>query len=261
MIVTRCARLDEMIVTRCARLVAFAGLLSFADGASAQTMEEAKTAYAEGRFLEAADIAEALATSDGYALAAKSLAIHGHYLATEEERQGFFERAMRLGEKAVQADSSNAEAYYQSAHALGRYSQTIGAITALRKGYGGKIRDLLEATLARDSLYAEAHLALGGWHADIVDRAGRLVARITYGAKRGDATTHFERAMELLPGSRLAMFEYALRLPALKGEEGEKRAMEMMLKAARIPLGDAYDKLIYERLVAELEALVEEDGG
>lgn len=249
-----------MTFPRLLRLTALAALLLatgavFANEAEAQSMDDAMTAYTEGRFLEAVEIAEALGTSDGYALATKSLAIHGYYLAPEEEKQGIFERAMELGEMAVQADSANPEAHYQSAHALGRYSQTIGAMTALRRGYGGRIRDLLEATLARDSLHGEAHLALGGWHADIVDRAGRMMARITYGANRGEATTHFERAMELLPDSRLALLEYALRMPLLKGREGRELQREMMTRAAEFPLGDGYDRLVQERLLAELEAL------
>lgn len=240
---------------RVARLALLAGSLLLPADASAQSMEDARKAYAEGRFLEAADLAEALATSDGYALAAKSLAIHAYHLAAEEDRQGLYERAVQLGEQAVEADSANAEAYFQSAHAVGRYSQTLSGMTALRQGYGGRARDLLDATLARDSLYADAHVALGSWHADIVDRAGRMIARITYGANRGDATTHFERALQLAPESRLVMFEYALRLPLLKGREGRELAREMMLKAAEIPVGDAYDKLILERLMAELKVL------
>lgn len=244
-----------MSFTRFTNLAPVAGLVLLATNASAQTIDEARTAYAEGRFLEAADLAEVLGTSNGYALAAKSLAIHGYHLAAEEQRQGFFERAMELGEMAVEADPGNPEAHYQFAHALGRYSQTIGVMTALRRGYGGRVRDLLEATLARDSTYAEAHNALACWHADIVDRAGRMMARITYGANRGAATTHFERAMALMPNSRLVMFEYALRLPLLKDREGEDLQREMMLQASKLPLGDAYDRLIQERLLAELEAL------
>ena len=64
-----------MNCTRFARLAAIAGLMLLAAELSAQTMEEAGTAYAEGRFLEAADLAEAVGTSDAYALAAKSVAI------------------------------------------------------------------------------------------------------------------------------------------------------------------------------------------
>lgn len=250
---------------RCLRLAAAAALAPaagcalFAKHAEAQTMEEVQAAYTEGRFLEAVELGEALGTSASYALATKSLAIHGYYLAAEEDRQALLERAIELGEMAVQADPANPEAHYQSAHALGRYSQTIGAMTALRRGYGGRIRDYLEATLARDSLYGEAHLAFGGWHADIVDRAGRMMARVTYGANRGEATRHFERAHELMPDSRVAMLEYALRLPLLKGREGRELQLEMMRRAAELPLGDAYDRLIQERLLAELAAL--DEGG
>ncbi len=241
-------------LTAAAALLLAAGAL-FANDAEAQSMDDARTAYTEGRFLEAVEIGEALGTAEALALATKSLAVYGYYLAPEDDKQGIFERAMELGEMAVQADSSNPETHYQSAHALGRYSQTIGAMTALRRGYGGRIRDLLEATLARDSLHAEAHLALGGWHADVVDRAGRMVARITYGANRGEATTHFERAMELMPDSRITLLEYALRMPLLRGREGRELQREMMTRAAELPLGDAYDRLVQERLLAELEAL------
>ena len=114
---------------------------------------------------------------------------------------------MELAEQAVRADSTNPEAHYQSAHALGRYSQNIGSMTALRRGYGGRIRDLLTATLALDSLYTDAYLAPGGWNADIVDKAGRMMARIAYGANRGEATTNFERALELEPDSKLVLVE------------------------------------------------------
>ena len=65
-------------------------------------------------------IAEAAGTSEGYALAARSLAVYGHYAAPEEDRKGLFERALRLGEEAVRADTANPQAYFQSGHALGR---------------------------------------------------------------------------------------------------------------------------------------------
>ena len=74
-----------MTFVRFARLAAVGGLVLLAADASAQSIGDAELACTEGRFLEAADIAEALGTSDGYAQAAKSLAVYGHYVATEEE--------------------------------------------------------------------------------------------------------------------------------------------------------------------------------
>ena len=98
---------------------------------------------------------------------------------------------MELGEAAVLADSTNPEAYYQAVHAVGRYAMNVGTLTALRRGFAGRIRDLLDAALDHD--FAEAHMALAGWHADI-HSAGR-VARFMYGGNRVNAVIHYERAL------------------------------------------------------------------
>ena len=92
---------------RLARLAAVGGLVLLAASADAESLDEARTAFAEGRFIEAAGIAEAAGTSEGYALEARSLAVYGHYAAPEEERKGLFERALQLGEEAVRADTAN----------------------------------------------------------------------------------------------------------------------------------------------------------
>ena len=60
--------------------------------ACAQSMDEARAAYAEGRFVEAAELARTLGTSEGHVLAADSLAIHGYYIAPEGEKAGLFRR-------------------------------------------------------------------------------------------------------------------------------------------------------------------------
>ena len=194
-----------------------------------------------------------MGTSQGYALAARSLAVHGYYVATEEDRAGFFERAMGLAEEAVRADSTNPEAYFQSAHAVGRYAQTVGTITALRRGFAGKIRDLLEAALALYPDFTEAHVALGGWHTDIVG-AGFL-ARSMYGGSLENAVAHFERAMELEPESKVVLLEYAARLPALDAERGRERARELLSKALELPVWDASEEFLQQDIVEALEAL------
>ena len=244
-----------MTISRIARIAAAGGLVLVAAGASAESLEEAKSAFAEGRFVEAAGIAEAAGTSEGFALAARALAVYGHYSAPEEERKGLFERALRMGEEAVRADSANPEGYFQSGHALGRYAQSIGTMTALRKGLGGKTRKMFEATLALDPDHALAHLALGGWNADIVARAGGLPARVMYGATKKEAAARFERALELAPESKVVLLDYALRLPKLDKKKGRERAKELLSKAVGLPVGDVYGGFVHERAVAELKAL------
>ena len=241
--------------SRSALLAAVAGLVLAVAGVDAEPLDEARTAFTEGRFVDAAGIAEAARTSEGYALAARALAVYGHYAAPEEQKKELFERALQLGEEAVRADTANPEGYFQSGHALGRYAQSIGTMTALRKGLGGKTRKMFEATLARDPDHALAHLALGGWNADIVSRAGRMMARVMYGATKKEATAHFERALELAPESKVVLLDYALRLPKLAGKKGRERARELLQRAVEIPARDAYDGFVHERAVAELKAL------
>ena len=245
-----------MTFTQFVRFVAVGGLMLLAAGANAQSSADARAAFEEGRFLEAAALAEALGTSGGYALAAQSLAVYGHYVATEDDRIGFLERAMQLGEEAVRADSTNPEAYYQSAHAVGRYAQSVGILTTLRRGLAGRIRSLLETTLAISPDFAEAHMAFGGWHAGIVS-AGR-VTRFIYRGSRENAVIHYERALELAPGSKSTLSEYALRLPELDREGGRERARELLSKAADLPARDAYEEFIHQGI---LEALAELEGG
>lgn len=221
--------------------------------ARAQSIKDARSAFADGRFREAADIGEALGTSDGYTLAAQALAVHAHYVAADEEWDEVIERAMRMGEEAVRADPANPEAHCQYAHAVGRYAQRVGTITALRKGLAGKVRDALEAALDIDPHYPGAHLTLGGWHADVAE-AGFFARRI-YGANRKKAIYHYERALEQVPDSKILLYEYGIRLPRLDAESGRERAMEMLEKALWLPVRDVYEDYIHLDILDGLDAL------
>lgn len=242
-----------MTLFRCAALGCLALL---AADAGAQSLEDARSAYAEGRFLEAAELAEAPGTSDGYALAAESLAIYAHYFTSGDEWEEMVARAIEMSDEAMGADSTNAEAHYQAAHAVGRYAQGIGAFTALRQGLAGRIRERLDAAIRLDPHLWEARLALGGWHADIA--AEGFIARRMYGGNRPAAIVLFEQALQMAPESRVVLYEYAIRLPDLDEENGEERAREMLDTAAQLPIVDAYDGLIQELV---LEAIANREGG
>ena len=230
-----------------------AGLALLTGDAAAQSLDEAMAAYTEGRFLEAAALAEAAGTSDGYSLAARSLAVHGHYVATDAERDELLERAVEMGERAVLADSADLEAQVAYAHALGRRAQSAGAMTAIREGIAGKVRDVLMGVLAADPDHAIAHMALASWHADL-DAAGR-VARWMYGGSKEDAVFHFERALELAPDSKVVLMEYGVRLARLDEESGRERAREMLERALDLPVRDVYDDFVHLAVLDGLDAL------
>lgn len=237
-------------------LIAFSTIahLLLAGIAAAQSLDAARAAQDEGRFIEAAGLGEELGTSAGYALAAESLAIHGYYVASESEKEALFERAMGLAEEAIRLDPTNPEAHLQSAHAMGRYAQTLGAAKALAQGYAGKVRKAIENALDRDPEMAGAHLSLATWHAELINGAG-IAARLAFGASRKRALAHYERALQLAPNEKLAYLEYALGLLLLKKKKDRKKARDLLARAIETPPKDAYDRLLHELAVKKRTGL------
>lgn len=231
-----------------------AALFGMVVAATESPAADAQSAFDEGRYQSAAELAEALATADGLALAAEALAVYGHYVAPEDERLAVLERANQLAEQAVELDPTNAEARFQLAHAMARYAQHIGPVKALRQGFVGRSRESIEAILELDPDMAEARLSLASWHADVVAGAGRLLGRTLYGATRDAAIEHYERTLELAPDEKIAYYEFGRALAAM-GRRHRDRAREMLARAVELPAQNHFDGLIHERAVAELASL------
>lgn len=223
--------------------------------AGAQSIEDARSAYAEGRFADAARIGAALGTSEGYALAAGSLAIHGNYFAPDAEAETLLEEATALARKAIRVDPSNADAYLRLVQAMGRHAQAIGSFEAINRGYAGKIREAAEKALELDPESAGAHAALGTWHAEVVAAAGSFIARITHGARESHAIAHFESALKHAPDEKLVNLEYAFGLLLLDEDEYRDKARKLLVRAVGLPAKDAYDRLLHKRAVERLKAL------
>ena len=248
---------EARIMTRAALFfcAVISQLFPISGAAEGLSLEAACTAHTEGRYLEAASLAETLGTSAGCALAAESLALYGHYVAGEEEEQALFQRAMLLAQKAIRLDPLNAEAYLQSAHAMGRYAQTIGAMEALSEGYATKVHEALQNALRLNPAMGSAHLSLGAWHSEIVAALGGLGDSMVYGATRKDAIAHYERALELEPEEILVPVEYALGLLRLDETKNRERARGLLARALHMPSKHALDRILHQRAVEILAAL------
>lgn len=228
------------------------GLLCAA-AASGQSIEAARTALSEGRFIEAAEIAEALDSSDGYALAAEALAIHGHYLAPEETKAELLGRAMLLGQEAIRKDPENPAAHLQHAHAMGRYTQAVGTLK-VKRDYAGRVRAALERALFLEPELAEAHLSLGAWHAEAI-AGGGFMARMLFGASGNDALTHYNAALELAPDAKIVHAEYALGLLLLNRRRHLDEARSLLERARDLPARNAHDRIVHDRVIANLAEL------
>lgn len=215
--------------------------------------QQAWRLFHEGRFAEA--VAAGLAAGGaGITAANKAQAIYANGVEPKEPaRIALFEEVMKRAEAQARAEPKNANAHYLYAYAAGRYSQRISVAKALAQGYGGKIRAALEKTLAIAPKHAEAHIAMGAYHAEIIDKVGALVGGLTYGARRETGEEHFRKALKLAPDSPIAHIEMANGLVMLHGKSRVEEAGKLYARAAAIEPRDAMEAIDVEMARAELD--------
>jgi tetratricopeptide (TPR) repeat protein len=215
-------------------------------------LQAAWRAFHRGDFAKA--IAEGVRLkAPGATVANKAAAVAATYLVDDDKA------AIRLLlEAAARADSAtresprNANAWYMQAFVLGRYAQGVSVVKALAEGIGSKVRKALDRALALEPKHADAHIALGLYHAEIVDKVGAIAGRLTYGADPAQSVKHFEQALKLNPDSAIAHMEYGNALLMLHGEKKHKQAVELYRKAAACKPADAMERLDVEQAKAEL---------
>lgn len=189
-----------------------------------------------------------------HAPANKAAGIYATYLETDDAvRQACFLSASERAEAAITLIPNDANAHYFHAFNLGRYSQSISVMKALGEGIGGKIQTSLDNALGLAPDHAEAHTATGMYHAEIIDKVGKMMGRITYGASIEAALEHFECALELTPSSPIAHIEYGNGLYLLFGDKRLDEVTDLYVKATEMQPLDAMEKLDIEAALAEME--------
>lgn len=210
-------------------------------------LQEAWRQYHAGNF------AEAVEAGEGSTVAIKATSIYATHIEKKDAaKTKLFQDAMSMAADLMKAEPKNANAFYQYAYAAGRYSQSISVLKALKEGYGGKIKNALETALKLDPKHADAHTALGAYHAEIIDKVGAMVGKITYGANKDAAVEHYEKALKLNPTSPIAHIEYANGLLMLFGDKEEDEAVKLYEKAAKMKGRDAMEVLDIEMAKNEL---------
>ncbi len=207
---------------------------------------EAWRRFHAGDFAEAVELADKTGL-EAHAVANKASGIYADYLEEDEDAQvAIYQEGIRRAEAAIRKWDDDANAHYFHAFLLGRYSQSISIGRALTQGIGGKVRDSLENALSLAPNHAEAHTALGLYHAEIISKVGRMVGKLTYGASTESALEHFERALELTPEAPIAHIEYGNGLHLLFGDDRLDDSNAAYETAAAIKPIDAMQKLDVE---------------
>ncbi len=222
-------------------------------GSVADKVLEAWRCYHQGEFQEAAEQGLSLGAI-GYAVANKAAAIHATYLEkTPAAKQKRFQEVVARAEQAIALLPRHPNSHYLYAYALGRYSQEISVLQALAQGFGGKIKAALERTLELEPDHADAHTALGTYHAEILDKVGSMLGGLTYGASKDEAVRHYQAGLKLNPHSAIARIEFANGLMMMYGKSQLDEATRLYVEASKLEACDAMEQLDIELCRSRLE--------
>ncbi|UCF40406.1 MAG: tetratricopeptide repeat protein [Gemmatimonadota bacterium] len=171
------------------------------------------------------------------------------------DRDDLYAEAWSWATRAVQADSSDAEGWFQQSVSLGRLSRTKGGKERVR--YARQIYDAAARAVELDPIHDGAHHVLGAWHAEIERLPGvsKFFARALFGAdfmgraSWDSALVHLERAVELKPSYLYHHLELAQVLIDLERYPEAREHLEMVL--ALQPTSDVSDPT-YQQEAAEL---------
>jgi len=219
---------------------------------TAEQLQEAWRRYHRGDFAGAVDLANDIGLI-AHAVANKASGIYADYLEEDDDTKlAIYKAGIERAEAAIEAFPDDANAHYFHAFVLGRYSQCISISKALAQGVGGKIKTSLESALELAPKHAEALTAYGLYHAEIIDKVGKLVGSMTYGASADKAMDFFARALKITPNAPIAHLEYGNGLYLLYGDKRLDDSNAAYAEAAKQTPIDAMQALDRDYAAASL---------
>jgi tetratricopeptide (TPR) repeat protein len=223
--------------------------------AAAQVPADAQKAFAEGRFVEAAAICETDASADALAFAARA---HIADAITREAENCLdcLLRAERAAKSAIERDPKLAEAYTQLAIAIGFRGRLVGTMAAQSESLPEKGRAAIDKALALAPNNVWAQASLGGWHLEIVHRAGAFFASALYGAYEEDGLNKFRQALAADPENLFIQYHFSLTVLALDVERFRAAAKSALDEGVKDTRTDALTQFTRAR-AAKLRALLD----
>jgi tetratricopeptide (TPR) repeat protein len=188
-----------------------------------------KDNYRLGHYLAAAESAEVKGSAEALTIAARARIADA---ITREDGMclSCLVKAEEIAQAAIDATQQNspqitAEAYAQLAIAIGFHGRMVSTLEAQSEGLAEKGRAAIDRALELDPLNSWARASLGGWHLEIVHRAGGTLASLLYGANEEEGLKHFRAALSQDRGSLLLHYHYALSILALDPERFRDEAL------------------------------------
>ncbi len=221
--------------------------------ASAEVPQTAQTAYADGKFIAAASVAEAEGSADALAFAARARIADA--IMRDDLCLDCLIKAEALAQAAISRDPNQAEGYVQLAIAIGFRGRLVSTLDAQSEGLAEKGRAAIDRARELDPLNSWARASLGGWHLEIVHRAGSILASVLYGANEEEGLSNFRAAIKGDPGSLLLHYHFALSILALDDKRFRDEALATLEAGLKDPRADTMTAFTRKRAFTLIEKL------
>lgn len=184
--------------------------------------------------------------------------IQGNVDSLKNRRDSLYSVGRTYAERAIRADSTQADGHYVLSMVLGRQSRTKSSKERVR--YAKVIYDEATRAVEINPNHDNAHHVLGAWNAEVKRLSGfqRFFAKTLYGggfmskANWPDAVSHLERAVEINPQHvyhRLELAEVFVDL------DQYSKAREQLQVIATLPNFDVLDGQYKNEAAALLEKI------
>lgn len=187
--------------------------------AIARAMQDAWRAYHAGRFHASYRMAKAQGPY-GYYLTQRSWIAYTATLAPEDQEMALIEAAVERLDKAPQTPSRvRINDYWVQGLILGQYSRRLSSSKARAEDIPERVARIVDWTLSHAPKHAQAHINRGSYHAEIIDRVGWMLAKLTYGANAEKAVEAYRRGLGLAPRMAVGYGEAAMGLHKIDAAE------------------------------------------
>lgn len=230
-------------------------LLLFAPFAYAQP-SAMETAFIEGRYSEAAALAEAQGSADDLAFAARCLLADAMSAKNNTPPPALLKQAEALARQALTVDERHVEGRLQLAISLSLQARPLSTRQAMRSGLGDEAKALAESVLKDDpnNHYANGFMAV--WHIEVRRRGGAIGASVM-GASVKDGRALYRRALQTDAGDAATHWQFARALAALNARKYRGEITTALDAALNAPAESALERVMQDRAATLKTAILE----
>jgi len=157
------------------------------------------------------------------------------------------EHAEQTARAAIKRDANLADAYVQLAVAIGFRGRLVSTMEAQSENMAQNGRNAIDKALELDPSNLWARASSGGWHLEIVHRAGPILAAVLYNAHEDEGLKLFRDALEADPTNLITHYQFALSVLALDVNRFRAEAAKALDDGAGDTRSDALTRLMRER--------------